>query len=80
MLKSNYKVIMRTGLIAKKVGMSRVFTESGVNTPVTILQLDNSTVLHQRTLEKDGYNAVMVSFGKKKKVKLLSVHKVFLLR
>ena len=70
MLKSNYKVIMRTGLIAKKVGMSRVFTESGVNTPVTILQLDNSTVLHQRTLEKDGYNAVMVSFGKKKKSKV----------
>ena len=61
---------MRTGLIAKKVGMSRVFSESGINTPVTILQLDNSIVLHQRTLEKDGYNAVIVSFGKKKKSKV----------
>lgn len=58
---------MRTGLIAKKVGMSRVFSDSGKNIPVTILQLDNSTVVHKRTLEKDGYNAVMVSFGKKKK-------------
>ena len=58
---------MRTGLIAKKVGMSRVFDRAGVNIPVTLLQLDNCRVLEKKTLRKNGYNALLISYGKKKK-------------
>lgn len=58
---------MRTGLIAKKVGMSRVFDQDGLNIPVTLLQLDNCRVLEKKTFKKNGYNALLISYGKKKK-------------
>lgn len=55
---------MRTGIITKKVGMSRVFDmEDGIHIPVTILQLDNCQVVAQRTKEKDGYTAVQLGVG-----------------
>ena len=46
---------MRTGLIAKKLGMTRVFNDAGHHVPVTVLQLDGCQVVAQRTEEKDGY-------------------------
>ena len=49
---------MRTGLICKKLGMSRLYTEDGIHTPVTILHLDNCHVVSTKTKEKDGYNSV----------------------
>ena len=68
---------MRTGLIAKKIGMSRIFNSSGVNIPVTVLQLDNCRILQKKTLENHGYNAVLVSFGKKKKNRVNKCDKGF---
>ena len=51
---------MRTGVIAKKIGMSRVFNEDGRQVPVTVLLLDDLKVVARRTMEKDGYTAVQL--------------------
>ena len=48
---------MRTGLIAKKLGMTRLFDETGFHTPVTVLSLEGCQVTAQRTKDKDGYVA-----------------------
>jgi len=57
---------MRTGLIARKVGMSRVFADNGRHVPVTVLQVDNLQVTGQRTQERDGYTAVQLGWGNAK--------------
>ncbi|WP_440959898.1 50S ribosomal protein L3 [Oceanicaulis sp. LC35] len=57
---------MRTGLLAKKLGMTRVFTEGGDHVPVTVLHLDGLQVVAQRTSETDGYTAVQLGAGKAK--------------
>ena len=54
---------MRSGLIARKVGMTRVFDEGGAHVPVTVLQVDNCQVVAVRTAEKDGYTAVQLGVG-----------------
>jgi len=54
---------MRTGLLAKKVGMTRLFQEKGGHVPVTVLQIDNLQVVAHKTDEKDGYNAMQLGFG-----------------
>lgn len=54
---------MRTGLIAQKLGMSRIFLPDGTHVPVTVLQVDQCQVVAQRTAEKDGYTAVQVGVG-----------------
>jgi large subunit ribosomal protein L3 len=54
---------MRSGVIAQKLGMTRVFTEAGEQVPVTVLKLDNCQVVAQRTAEKNGYTAVQLSVG-----------------
>ena len=54
---------MRSGVIAKKLGMTRLFLEDGKQIPVTVLQLDNLQVVAQRTAEKDGYTAVQLGAG-----------------
>ncbi|WP_424968106.1 MULTISPECIES: 50S ribosomal protein L3 [unclassified Dinoroseobacter] len=54
---------MRSGVIAKKVGMTRLFMEDGKQIPVTVLQLENLQVVAQRTAEKDGYSAVQLGAG-----------------
>ena len=53
----------RTGLIAKKLGMSRLFNEDGSTVPVTLLHVDNVRVVSKRTPEKDGYDAVQLGIG-----------------
>ena len=55
--------MLRTGLIAKKVGMTRLFMEDGKQIPVTVLQLDALQVVDQRTEERDGYTAVQLGAG-----------------
>ncbi len=55
--------MLRSGVIAKKVGMTRLFLEDGRQVPVTVLQLDNLQVVAQRTAEKDGYSAVQLGTG-----------------
>ena len=57
---------MRTGVIVKKVGMTRVFSEKGEHIPVTVLQLDKCQVVAKRTVEKDGYTAVQLGVGSQK--------------
>jgi len=54
---------MRTGLIAQKLGMSRVFTTEGNHVAVTVLRVDNCQVVAQRTEEKDGYTALQLGVG-----------------
>jgi len=54
---------MRSGVIAKKMGMTRLFMEDGKQIPVTVLQLDNLQVVATRTAEKDGYSAVQLGTG-----------------
>jgi large subunit ribosomal protein L3 len=53
----------RTGLIAKKLGMSRLFNEDGSTVPVTLLHVDNVRVVANRSAEKDGYEAVQLGIG-----------------
>lgn len=55
---------MRSGVIAKKVGMTRVFMEDGRQIPVTVLHLDNLQVVAQRTVDRDGYTAVQLGAGR----------------
>ena len=57
---------MRTGVIAKKLGMTRFFDEAGQHVPVTVLSLDGCQVTAQRTKEKDGYVALQLGAGVKK--------------
>ena len=57
---------MRTGVIAKKVGMTRLFQEDGRHVPVTVLALENCQVVSHRTAERDGYVAVQVGAGEAK--------------
>ena len=57
---------MRTGLIAQKLGMTRIFAEDGSHVPVTVLKVDNCQVVDVRTEDKHGYNAVQLGIGKAK--------------
>jgi large subunit ribosomal protein L3 len=57
---------MRTGVIAKKLGMTRFFDEDGAHVPVTVLSLDGCQVTAQRTKDKDGYVALQLGAGSKK--------------
>ncbi len=58
---------MRLGILAKKIGMSRFYDSGGVNHPVTIVKIDNSKVVNIRTKDKNGYNAICLSYGVSKK-------------
>lgn len=57
---------MRTGLIARKEGMTRIFDDEGRQVPVTVLKIDNCQVVGVRTVEKNGYVAVQLGAGKAK--------------
>ncbi len=57
---------MRTGLIAKKMGMTRIYTEDGEHLPVTVMQMDNCQVVAQRTADKNGYTALQLGVGTRK--------------
>jgi large subunit ribosomal protein L3 len=57
---------MRSGLIAEKVGMTRVFAENGAHVCVTVLKIEGCQVVAQRTQEKDGYTALQLGVGKRK--------------
>ena len=57
---------MRSGLIAQKVGMTRLFTAEGTHVPVTVLKVDTCQVVAVKTAEKDGYTAVQLGVGKAK--------------
>jgi|SRR5690554_5923988 len=60
---------MAIGLVGRKLGMTRVFTEDGVSIPVTVIEVDANRVTQVKTLEKDGYQAVQVTTGTKKAIR-----------
>ena len=62
---------MTLGLVGRKVGMTRVFTEQGASIPVTVLEMSTNRVTQVKSRETDGYTAVQVTFGEKK-AKLLN--------
>jgi len=57
---------MRSGVIAQKVGMTRIFNDAGEHVPVTVLKMDGCQVVAQRTKEQNGYSAVQLGVGKTK--------------
>ncbi|WP_115717136.1 50S ribosomal protein L3 [Gallaecimonas mangrovi] len=57
---------MAIGLVGKKVGMTRIFTEDGVSIPVTVIQVESNRVTQVKTLETDGYRALQITTGSKK--------------
>src|SRR5438309_9216437 len=57
---------MSIGLVGRKVGMTRIFTDDGGTLPVTVLDVSDNRVTQIKTAEKDGYAAVQVAFGKRR--------------
>ena len=57
---------MRSGVIAKKIGMTRIFSDDGKQIPVTVLHMDSVQVVANRTINKDGYSAVQLGSGSAK--------------
>ena len=57
---------MSLGLVGRKIGMTRVFTDDGAAVPVTVLDVANNRVTQIKTLESDGYAAVQVTYGKRR--------------
>ena len=58
----------KLGLVGRKIGMTRIFTEDGVSIPVTVLEVSNNRITQVKTVETDGYNAVQVAFRLQKAV------------
>lgn len=61
---------MTIGLVGKKCGMTRVFTEDGLSIPVTVLEIQPNRVTQIKTAENDGYQAIQVTFGTRKRSKV----------
>src|SRR3970282_337542 len=57
---------MTIGLVGRKVGMTRIFTDDGATLPVTVLDVSDNRIAQIKTTEKDGYAAVQVAFGKRR--------------
>ena len=56
---------MAIGIVGRKAGMTRVFTEDGVSVPVTVIEVEPNRVTQVRSPESDGYSAIQVAVGKK---------------
>lgn len=56
----------KLGLVGRKIGMTRIFTDDGVSIPVTVIDVSDNRVTQVKTEETDGYNAIQVAFGSKK--------------
>jgi large subunit ribosomal protein L3 len=61
---------MTIGLVGRKVGMTRIFTDEGTTLPVTVLDVSDNRVTQIKTAEKDGYSAVQVAFGKRRATRI----------
>ncbi|SER60214.1 large subunit ribosomal protein L3 [Nitrosomonas sp. Nm51] len=61
---------MSLGLIGRKVGMTRVFTENGTSLPVTVIDVSQNRVIQIKSKETDGYSAIQLAFGKKRAVRI----------
>jgi len=61
---------MSIGLIGRKCGMTRVFTDDGASVPVTVLEINSNRVVQVKNVDNDGYRAIQVAFGDKKSSKV----------
>ena len=66
---------MKKAIIAKKIGMTQVFTENGALVPVTVLEAGPCVVVQKKTLENDGYEAIQVGFAEVKEAKVTNICK-----
>ena len=57
---------MTIGLVGRKLGMTRIFSEDGVSTPVTVLEVEANRIAQVKTVDNDGYSALQVTTGSKK--------------
>ncbi len=57
---------MSLGLVGRKIGMTRIFTEDGVSTPVTVIEVEPNRVSQLKTVDSDGYNAIQVAVGSRR--------------
>lgn len=62
---------MNLGLVGRKVGMTRVFTDDGDTIPVTVVDVSNNRITQVKTAETDGYSAIQVTFGKRRASRVL---------
>lgn len=69
--------MMRIGLVAEKIGMTRLFDEQGEHIPVTVLQVESCQVLDHKTLASHGYSATQIGFGKGREKSLNKAQKGF---
>ena len=69
---------MAISLLGSKVGMTRIYNEDGTATPVTVLEMQANRISQIKTVETDGYNAVQLTVGVKKALRLISLHQVTL--
>jgi len=58
------------GLVGRKVGMTRIFTEEGVSVPVTVIEIQENRITQVKTRENDGYQAIQVTTGRKKAIRI----------
>ena len=61
---------MTIGMIGRKVGMTRIFTESGDSVPVTVLDVSNNRVSQVKSAENDGYSAIQVAYGERRRSRI----------
>ena len=61
---------MRCGVIARKLGMSRVFNNNGEHVPVTVLRMEDVEVMSVKSIEKEGYSSVQLGFCNKNMIQL----------
>lgn len=61
----------RLGLVGRKVGMTRIFTEDGESIPVTVLDVSNNRVTQVKSLESDGYAAIQVTYGTRRATRVV---------
>ena len=57
---------MAIGVIGRKCGMTRIFTEEGVSVPVTVVEVESNRVSQVKTMENDGYSALQVTVGSRR--------------
>jgi len=61
---------MSLGLVGRKVGMTRIFTDDGTAVPVTVLDMSDNRITQIKTAETDGYSAIQVAFGKRRAIRV----------
>lgn len=68
------------GLIGKKIGMTRIFSDDGTSSPVTVVDISENTISQVKTFENDGYSAIQVAYGSKSKRNISKAIKTHLLK